>query len=281
MEKKRPKTIAEMRVVITLLGTILVVIIGAVDFYSAYELGLSAFYLISIYAVSWLAGRNPGVFIAIISAAIWNIMPLFSEGQYDRSFLTYSNMAVRMFLFIGTAMVIAKLKDKMILEQKHSRIDFMTGAGNVKSFYELAALELDRGKRYNHSFTTVYIDCDNFKQVNDSFGHKKGDELLRLIARTVRAVVRTTDIFARIGGDEFILLLIETNLDSSQKIVQRLRKRLLAEVKQNEFGVTFSFGVATFVNLPDGVDELLHKSDALMYEAKKQGKDIIVHEEIK
>jgi diguanylate cyclase (GGDEF)-like protein len=272
--------VTKIKPLLVAIGIILVVSIGLIDYYTDYELGLSVFYLIPIFIVSWFGGRNLGIFIAFISAAAWNIMILLAVEESIQTFLSFWNLSIRAALFMGVVFLIFKLKEKLANEQKHSRIDFLTGVGNIKSFYELASSEIRRSRRYSRSFSTVYIDCDDFKKVNDSFGHKRGDELIKLIAWTVQREVRASDIFARIGGDEFIVLLIETTFNSAQKIIQRIRKQLLNEVKRNSFSVTFSFGAATFTNIPETVDRVIQKTDHLMYEAKRQGKDSIIHREI-
>ncbi len=109
-------------------------------------------------------------------------------------------------------------------------------------------------------------------------GHIKGDELLCLIAHTVRNSIRETDIFARLGGDEFALLLPETDYQPAQLVLQRLQKKLSKAAKENSFEVDFSIGAATFLELPKSIDNMLERVDRLMYQVKNSGKNGLKHQ---
>jgi diguanylate cyclase (GGDEF)-like protein len=119
----------------------------------------------------------------------------------------------------------------------------------------------------------AYIDLDNFKTVNDTYGHLIGDSLLRLVADTIRNNIRTTDVLARLGGDEFVVLLPETDFEQSEIVINKVQTQLLDEMKKNNWPVTFSIGAVTFLTPPESVDEMIKKADNLMYSAKKNGKN--------
>jgi len=163
-------------------------------------------------------------------------------------------------------------------EKQLSRIDFLTGIKNRRYFIELANMEINRTRRYEHPFTMLCIDLDNFKVVNDSFGHSTGDILLRLVARTIWENIRVTDTVARLGGDEFAILMPETGRDVAEVIIQRVQKINLDYMRKHGWPVTLSIGVVTFTNPPSTVDEVLRISDRLMYTAKKNGKNRIEYE---
>ena len=138
--------------------------------------------------------------------------------------------------------------------------------------------EINRARRYDHPFTVVCIDLDNFKTVNDCFGHSTGDILLRLIARTIQQNIRVTDTVARLGGDEFAILLPETGRNVAEVILQKVQKINLEIMRRHGCPVTFSIGVATFTSPPSTVDETLRVSDQLMYSAKNNCKNSIQYE---
>jgi diguanylate cyclase (GGDEF)-like protein len=139
-------------------------------------------------------------------------------------------------------------------------------------------MEINRARRYEHPFTVVCIDLDNFKIVNDCFGHSTGDILLRLVARTLQQNIRATDTVARLGGDEFAILLPETGQNVAEVILQRVQKINLDIMRRHGWPVTLSIGVVTFTSPPSTVDETLRISDQLMYSAKNNGKNSIQYE---
>jgi diguanylate cyclase (GGDEF)-like protein len=117
------------------------------------------------------------------------------------------------------------------------------------------------------------MDIDNFKFVNDSFGHSAGDSLLRLVAETIRNNIRESDVIARLGGDEFAILMPETGYESARKIITRVQQRLLDVMQKKGWAVTFSQGVITFTIPPNSIDEMVKNADELMYTVKNEGKN--------
>lgn len=138
--------------------------------------------------------------------------------------------------------------------------------------------ETHRAQRYKHPLTLAYIDVDNFKTVNDRLGHTSGDKLLYIIAKTIQQQMRATDVIARMGGDEFVLLLPETGYEAAQVMIQRVRQQLLKAVHTQAFFVGFSIGAVTFVHLPNSIETILEQADNLMYAVKKSGKNRLEHQ---
>ena len=151
--------------------------------------------------------------------------------------------------------------------------DPLTGVHNRHYFDEAIEKEVERARRYNHSIGIVMIDIDNFKEVNDRFGHQKGDEVLCAVAGNLEKVVRKTDSVIRYGGDEFLLFLPET-AEGTGRVVERLRDELydLQEISSSmEFPITLSIGSAIWDPGSDiSIHEILTKADDLMYECKKE-----------
>jgi len=170
------------------------------------------------------------------------------------------------------------LKNGLEREKALARTDSLTQIANRRAFYELASTEINRAHRYKRPFTIVSMDLDNFKIVNDRFGHKIGDTLLCSVANTIQKNIRATDVVARLGGDEFTVLLPEIGAESARVVAHKLQKELLDTMQTNEWPVTFSMGVVTFNSAPATVDEMLKKADTLMYSAKQSGKNIIKQE---
>ncbi|MBK8121750.1 MAG: GGDEF domain-containing protein [Sulfuritalea sp.] len=125
----------------------------------------------------------------------------------------------------------------------------------------------------------MFIDLDRFKEVNDTLGHDTGDALLTAVARIVREQVRASDIPGRLGGDEFALLLPNMNAKAASGYVEKLRRRLLAAMRESGWPVTFSIGVASHNVAPQDFDLLIKQADTLMYEVKRGGRDRVLQQE--
>jgi diguanylate cyclase (GGDEF)-like protein len=159
-----------------------------------------------------------------------------------------------------------------VTEMAHK--DPLTGIANSRYFYEVATLELEMERRYNHpSLALAYLDIDDFKAVNDRHGHMVGDQLLRKVARIMSDEIRSVDVPARVGGDEFVILLPESDAEACMTAMRRLQSHLLRVMEENEWPVTVSIGVACYSSVPASVEEMVASADRLMYEVKNEGKN--------
>jgi diguanylate cyclase (GGDEF)-like protein len=143
--------------------------------------------------------------------------------------------------------------------------DAVTGLPQRAHFMNLLRHELRQRKRRN--IAVVYLDLDRMKRVNDEHGHARGDEVLRLLARAARVTLRHGDVLARIGGDEFVLILLDASQAEADAAVRRLRARF--EAKTTPLGVSFSAGIA-LAKEGEGAEELLGRADAAMYREKRE-----------
>lgn len=153
--------------------------------------------------------------------------------------------------------------------------DYLTGAVNRRGFMEQVGQELGRAARYHSALSLVWFDLDNFKTVNDRYGHHRGDEVLRKTAQQVKAMIRNVDIFSRVGGEEFCILMPETGLDGALEAAEKLRQAFAACDYGDKLKVTASFGVSEY-RQGDTVEGLLKRVDAAMYQAKSAGRDRVV-----
>ncbi len=259
------------RLFLITLGFLLVLLIGVIDYLTGTEISLGLFYFLPISLVTWFAGRWTGILISTVSAITWFIANL--KMPYSHPLIHYWNGFVRMGYFSIFAFLLSAFKNTVESEKKLARIDALTGVANRRFFYELTNIEIFRASRYRHPFTVAYMDVDNFKLVNDRFGHSTGDSLLRLVAETIRNNIRESDVIARFGGDEFAILMPETKYESAQIVIGRVQQSLLDIMQKNGWPVTFSIGVVTFTRPPDSVDDTVKKADELMYSVKNKGKN--------
>ncbi len=167
--------------------------------------------------------------------------------------------------------------------------DDLTGLHNRHHFHSLLAKELDRSMRYNRPLTLLYLDLDKFKPFNDSFGHAQGDNILRLVGKCARQLLRIQDDAFRLGGDEFAMLLVETDLAGGMLVADRFRKafneqwfRAMSATGNKLSPVSLSLGVAQYHNKDENgnqrenADNLVKRADMAMYEAKRAGGDRVV-----
>jgi diguanylate cyclase (GGDEF)-like protein len=259
------------------LGLLLLIIIGLIDYWIIAEISLSLFYLAPILLTTWFVSRNVGIIFSILSAITGLIA--YSNSQYSlSSWLPYWNTIMRLGIFIIIAYLMTFLKLSYQREKELSRTDYLTGILNRRSFFELLEREVHRFYRYQRPLTLVYLDVDNFKAVNDQFGHQMGDRLLCAISDIINRQIRTTDIVARLGGDEFAILFPETDYSAAQVALNRLQNKLLSDLEAGSFSVSFSMGAITFLSIPASTDVMLELVDELMYEVKNNGKNNLKHE---
>ncbi|WP_320035899.1 ABC transporter substrate-binding protein [Halarcobacter sp.] len=164
-----------------------------------------------------------------------------------------------------------KQKTKQLKEEVY--IDALTNIKNRKAFDEKLAVMLNDYKRYKNIFSIIYIDIDNFKTINDNYGHKIGDEVLCNFCRLVETKLRSNDYFYRVGGEEFIILLPNTNIENGIKVSEKLLESTKEKIKiENKICVTISIGLCE-VKDEDDVCTLYKRVDSLLYKSKTEGKD--------
>lgn len=159
--------------------------------------------------------------------------------------------------------------------QAHS--DFLTELANRRHFLELAEGELARTLRYGKTFSLLMLDIDHFKAVNDSRGHKAGDVVLQKLARAMQAALREVDVVGRMGGEEFAVILPETNAKEAWEAAERLRLAIAATDIEVDGGaplrVTVSIGIATLTDKLNDIDAMLRQADEALYAAKHGGRN--------
>ena len=260
----------------TTIITIVLLIIAAfawLDYLSGIEITFSFFYLIPSAIAAWYIGRNSGFFISIVSMAVWVITNFAAGETYSKEIIRYWNASFRLFVFIIIIQLLEEFKLALHHERLVSHTDHLTGIPNSREFYIQANEELLRATRSKLPIAVAYIDVDSFKRINDQFGHAEGDFTLRVIAQTLACSVRQTDTVARIGGDEFAILLPNTDLNGTMAVMNKVQNKLMEEMMQTKSNATFSIGVITFTLPPASVDELLQKADEVMYKVKSKGKN--------
>ena len=264
--------------IVLTLCLVLVGMIGYARFWTGPEYAFSLFYFFPIVIMTWVWGLAAGIVFATASAFSWLMADLEFLHNFSSPQVPFINETLRLAVFLIFVFLIWKLKRALSLQQKLARTDSLTGLANRRAFMEFAGLELKRAGRFNLPLTLLCMDVDNFKFVNDHYGHHGGDRLLKEVARTIAANIRAIDLAARFGGDEFCVVFSGADEKSADRIVRKLGEKLTVSMQTNEWPVTFSSGVVTYKRIPESVDEMLRSADNLMYRAKKNGKNNIIHQ---
>jgi diguanylate cyclase (GGDEF)-like protein len=281
---KRPKIAVGVykkplsRWIVVLGSFVLVIVIAVADYYDDPNISLFVLYLIPVFLTAWYVGRIWGFCMLAISIASMIIHDAAISSSLGQPFVPYWTIGLNLaiaFVFIDIADALKKALER---EKIFSRIDYLTGAANSRYFFEVAAVEMSRAQRYRRPFTLAYIDLDNFKIVNDNFGHKEGDRFLVEVVKTIKQFIRAGDLIARVGGDEFVILLPETGYDAAELVMNRIRKKFVVVMQYNKWPATFSAGMVTCVSYEAGISEIMKIADNLMYEAKENGKNMINHQ---
>lgn len=200
--------------------------------------------------------------------------------KYEINKKLFRNVGVRVaaldyFLNVEKRIVEPKIIETALLEeiQDASGKDGLTGLFNYNSFRERILREVSRSERYGKIFSLIVFDIDSFKTYNDKYGHKEGDMALRKISRIMKRCVRESDFVGRYGGEEFIIILVETNKKQAAVVAERIRK-MVSELKLKE-PVTISGGIATFLIDARNEQKLFEYADKALYKAKAEGKNKI------
>jgi diguanylate cyclase (GGDEF)-like protein len=279
-----------------LMALTLIALTGIAIFLSPESLYLlSAGFPLAIMAVGAIVGGTSVYLFAVLAFFVltlgWlNAHNVFADqgGSFDiRSgtiFLTTQAIA-----YLGLAVMLHTLSRYILrtIDRLHAQreqltdmalTDALTDLPNRRHLIEQLEREFSRARRYRRPLSLIYIDLDGFKSINDRFGHLFGDEILRGAAIAMRAVLRSTDLLARIGGDEFSILLPETNLEGGRRVANKLRKALTAYSERLDPIIpplSFCAGVGQLRREDKSIDDLIGRADEAQYRAKDAGKDQI------
>ncbi len=220
------------------------------------------YYLISFMTIKTINGKFLGYLISYSKNKAFEIV--------QKSFFVNMILSVLISLIIG---ILAYILLRDMERFKHlAETDRLTGLFNKGKFNEVLKREIERARRYKRPLSLIIFDIDHFKRINDTYGHKVGDEVLKELAKLIKKNIRKTDFAARWGGEEFVILAPETDLDGAVKLAEKLRQT----VEKHEFptvkNVTISLGVAQYID-GESPEEFVIRADMALYKAKEGGRN--------
>lgn len=261
--------------VILTASLLLTALVTVVDILSGPDITFAFFYLVPIAVAAWYGTRWMGVAVAVLSGFAWVANEII-DLAHGKQLYFYWNAGARVALYLVVAFLMSKLRRQLREASILARTDPLTGLFNRRHLYERIKGELQRASRYVKPLTLISIDIDDFKAINDRHGHAIGDAVLCGIGQVLQSNTRQTDVPARIGGDEFAVLLVETGADDGSEAAEKLQQALRTRMAELGKTVTVSIGSVTFTSPPRDVDQLFRVVDEQLYKAKSQGKNRIV-----
>lgn len=206
-----------------------------------------------------------------------------SDGQLrwlsDKCFISRQNEAGQAQIVVGIAEDITEKKQLEGELHRLATIDVLTQSSNRRYFFECAQREFEHARQFGSPLAFLLLDLDDFKQINDKYGHQMGDQVLQRLAYSGASVLRRGDLFGRIGGEEFAAVFPGCEPALAEQIAERLQRevqRLSFSHESQQFGITASQGLTSLRGDDQSLDALFARADSAMYQAKRQGKNQIV-----
>ena len=255
-------------------GVFLVTLIAVCDNLTGRTFSVGFLYVGAAVVVTWLGTMRSAMLVAALAVTESLLADLMGSWDLTRTMVLNAATSFGVMLFI--VWIISSLRRSLIQQRHLAMVDPLTGALNRRSFSIAADRERLRAARTGLPVSMAYLDLDDFKGVNDRHGHKAGDHLLRIFAETVSSSIRGTDIFARIGGDEFIVMFPETGARDAISVVQRITRTIGDHCCTEDERISASVGIMTFQYPPATVDAMISEADRMMYQAKSVGPGQIV-----
>ena len=255
-------------------------IVLAVDFLTGTQASLIFLYLLIAGLAAWSLGERKGLAFAVLMALCATAlrhMQYLAHPEHALNFTTEAwNGGARTLSFCLVVVLVSGMRTALQLERWRASTDGLTGVLNKASFQQRMAAAVAAAQGSDRAFILCYMDLDGFKQVNDRHGHSAGDEILRLFATAAVDAIRERDLFARIGGDEFVALLSIGANEDGDYIAALVHQRLSAILARTGLPVGCSMGalVATAAQL-EPLEAAVQLADSLMYEVKRSGKNAL------
>lgn len=250
-----------------------ILLVGYVDYLTGTEIRIFPLYFLPLVLGAWHFGRSGGIVFSLIAAVVWAVSLYEAGRNYSADYIWGVNLVTQGSAFLVVTLLVAWLRDGLEREKALSRTDSLTGLANSRSFYEQAGAALSLCQRNLRPVTLAYIDLDNFKKVNDTLGHEKGDEILQKAAEVMVSSLRASDVIARIGGDEFVVLLPETGAEDAKVALEKLRSRMTMTPQFQVTAVSPSIGAVAYLQATAQLGDMLKAADELMYQSKAAGKN--------
>jgi diguanylate cyclase (GGDEF)-like protein len=254
---------------------LVVAAVAALDYATGDEVNVTIFYIGPVVISTWLLSYRAGLAIAGFCAVLWPAAEFLTHHEINVWVYLWNILVLIAFLLLAVFLV-DLAKQAILAEREASRTDSLTGVANGRAFEDRSELAINTMRRTRLPLTFCYLDLDHFKEVNDTLGHREGDELLSVLATSLASRLRSTDLVARLGGDEFGILLPDTDFEAAERVLTDVGEAW-ADAVATRWTVGVTGGAVTFLQPPLSTDQMVNLADRLMYEVKKSGRGRIQH----
>ncbi len=250
-------------------------LVGMIDYLIGFELSVAVFYAGPVAIAAWYAGRRAGIAIAVLSAVSLYTADAAAGHLYSHAEIPFWNALVMGGFLMIIASLLTLLRKTLRDQQVLARIDGLTGLYCRRMFDVRLEHDLALARRRNGTIALAYLDVDDFKTVNDRYGHAGGDRVLKEISQVLKESIRDADTAARIGGDEFALVFPDTDACGAHQIVSKIVCKLHEAFAASHWQVTCSIGVVTILDSTVSSESAVGAADKVMYQVKARGKDAV------
>jgi diguanylate cyclase (GGDEF)-like protein len=250
------------------IGLLLLVFVAALDIAVGPEVEFSALYMLPVIAVAWAGVRSLGMLAAFIACTAWVAVQTLANPGAQPTWAVIVMLLTRFATLALVALFVTHVRHATESFAVLAELDPLTHLLNRRALFGRLGAEISRCERHPDPLTVVYFDVDDFKGVNDRSGHDSGDHLLLDLAEAMAKTLRTEDLGARVGGDEFVGVLPQTDCAGARDGAERLFRCLGAAAAP--YGSSVSLGVVTFLTPPSSADAAIALADHAMYRAKSR-----------
>jgi diguanylate cyclase (GGDEF)-like protein len=245
-------------------------------------------YLLVIIASAITLGKIMTLLEVMLIACCYLYMSYLSYPTDLFAAETFTMLMAKFSPFLLVAYVTSMLASDILNAKQRitrlSKTDDLTGLLNMRAFNSILKREIARVTRYAQPFTVIMVDVDGLKSVNDRYGHSTGSRLIKSISESINESIRNTDILARYGGDEFVILMTHTSTEQAQMAAERIRAAVhntSFDMKGDRIATTVSVGIASFPESVSEAEEVLDKADIALYRSKQCGRDRVTYYDTK
>lgn len=249
-----------------------VAVVAVVDVFVPNTIPIMVFYLPPVALICWTINLGSAITLSLACSVLWILDEAIHPTSADDEVM-YWVSGVHFAFFVVVTTVLSRLRRAHDRAEHEALTDRLTELPNSWAFTDACQREIANSQRSKRPLTIALIDCDRFKEVNDTLGHMEGDRVLKTLARSMRTGLRAGDMLARLGGDEFGLLLPMTTQAEAEIVVKRLQERADRAIKEDAWPVSLSIGVVSYDVPPETVTTAIRRADERMYATKRAGKN--------
>ena len=268
---------SKIRVALTSIA--LVLVLGWADIETVLEVHLHLLYVLSIALASWFVNRRAGIYIAILCDIVVLAADVIGGRQYSAPWILYWNFLMRGGLFVFVAFALSQLRIKFETLSELAGRDMLTGLPNVRAFYDLTSREIDNAVNLQ-PLSSAFVDIDGLKWINQRLGYATGDQLLCMIAQTIKQNVSRPELIGRVGGTAFAVLLPNVTSQEASAILEKIQNDLKEERRKYAQPVTFNISAIACPKAPRNMAELMHEAESRMTRMKGSSKDALQISEV-